>query len=215
MEVQVSSLTQESGYPSLQPHFFHLWTLLFFPHSSSCNLKVSKPATPLSSYVSLTPRRAKLLPPHQSWHFSSHQAEEIWSLLHLPSTPSPHQHCRKTSAFFLHTSLSCPPTPLQHPDTPTCRDEIIQDWSSFLVREKKGQQLPRKVPLVDPTLSTKEMEVEKDEQIVVVLEREARGGRRPNWITWWKVEGRKTENWVISKIVFSWKSTVATGHRAP
>ena len=36
--------------------------------------------------------------------------------------------------------------------------------------------MPRKVPLVDPTLSTKEMEVEKDEQIVVVLEREARGG---------------------------------------
>ena len=29
--------------------------------------------------------------------------------------------------------------------------------------------------MVDPTLSTREMEVEKDEQIVVVLEREARG----------------------------------------
>ena len=37
--------------------------------------------------------------------------------------------------------------------------------------------MPRKVPLVDPTLSTNEMEVEKDEQIVVVLEREARGER--------------------------------------
>ena len=53
MEVQVSSLTQESGYPSLQPHFFHLWTLLFFPHSSSCNLKVSKLATP-SPHMSLS-----------------------------------------------------------------------------------------------------------------------------------------------------------------
>ena len=30
--------------------------------------------------------------------------------------------------------------------------------------------------MVDPTLSTKEMEGEKYEQIVVVLEREARGG---------------------------------------
>ena len=30
--------------------------------------------------------------------------------------------------------------------------------------------------MVDPTLSTKEMEVEKDEQIVMVLEKEARGG---------------------------------------
>ena len=30
--------------------------------------------------------------------------------------------------------------------------------------------------MVDPTLSTKEMEVEKDEQIVVLLEREAREG---------------------------------------
>ena len=34
----------------------------------------------------------------------------------------------------------------------------------------------KSTPMVDPTLSTKEMEVEKDEQIVMVLEKEARGG---------------------------------------
>ena len=58
------------------------------------------------------------------------------------------------------------------------------------VREKKVSSCPEMYSMVDPTLSTKEMEVEKDEQIVVVLEREAREETKLNYL----VKSRGKEN---------------------
>jgi hypothetical protein len=90
--------------------------------------------------------------------------------------PPLHQHCRKSRSIFPshQPQLS---TPLNHPDTlqPVEMKSFKIGFPSF-VREKKFSSCPEMYSMVDATLSTMETEVERDEQILVVLEREARGG---------------------------------------
>jgi hypothetical protein len=163
MKVQVSSLLRKQDILLFNHNSSTFETFYSSLSSSSCNLQVSKPATPLSYYVPLTPR-TRLLPPLQAWHLSSHQTEEIWSLLH-PRT----NIAGRLSIFPSHKpQLS---TPLKHSDT-------LQsiEMKSFKIGLPSLFVAQKSTPMVDPTLSTKEMEVEKDEQIVMVLEKEARGG---------------------------------------